>query len=48
MEWTADKFNLTVQPVIWTLTVYLLTLCLSSFYKELERRVRQRHAKAAT
>ena len=45
MEWTADKFNLPVQPVIWTLTVYLLTLCLSSFYKELERRVRQRHAK---
>ena len=43
MEWTADKLNLTVQPVVWTLTVYLLTLCLSSFYKALERRVRQRH-----
>ena len=43
MEWTADKFSLTVHPVVWTLTVYLLTLCLSSFYKALERRVRQRH-----
>ena len=43
MEWTADKLNLTVQPVVWILTVYLLTLCLSSFYKALERRVRQRH-----
>ena len=43
MQWTADKLNLTVQPVVWTLTVYLLTLCLSSFYKALERRVRQRH-----
>ena len=45
MEWTADKFSLTVQPVVWTLTVYLLTLCLSSFYKALERQVLQRHAK---
>ena len=45
MEWTADKFSLTVHPVVWTLTVYLLTLCLSSFYKALERRVRQRLAK---
>ena len=43
MEWTADKFSFTVHPVVWTLTVYLLTLCLSSFYKALERRVRQRH-----
>ena len=43
MEWAADKFSLTVHPVVWTLTVYLLTLCLSSFYKALERRVRQRH-----
>lgn len=41
MEWTADKFSLTVQPVVWTLTVFLLTLCLSWFYKALERRVRQ-------
>ena len=41
MEWTADKFSFTVHPVVWTLTVYLLTLCLSSFYKALERRVRQ-------
>lgn len=41
MEWAADKFSLTVHPVVWTLTVYLLTLCLSSFYKALERRVRQ-------
>lgn len=48
MEWFADKFNLTVHPVVWTLTVLLLTLCLSSFYKALECRVRQRHAKAAT
>lgn len=47
MEWTADKFSLTVHPVVWTLTVYLLTLCLSSFYKALEHRVRKRHAKAA-
>ena len=47
MEWTADKFSLTVQPVVWTLTVFLLTLCLSWFYKALERRVRQRHAKVA-
>lgn len=47
MEWFADKFNLTVHPVVWTLTVLLLTLCLSSFYKALECRVRQRHAKAA-
>ena len=47
MEWAADKFSLTVQPVVWTLTVYLLTLCLSELYKVLERRVRQRHAKAA-
>lgn len=45
MEWTADKFSLTVHPVVWTLTVYLLTLCLSSFYKALEHRVRQRLAK---
>ena len=45
MEWTANKLNLTVQPVVWTLTVYLLTLCLSSFYKALEHRVRQRLAK---
>ncbi len=22
MEWTADKFSLTVQPVVWTLTVF--------------------------
>ncbi len=48
MEWTADKFSLTVHPVVWTLTVYLLTLCLSSFYKVLEHRVRQRHTKATT
>lgn len=48
MERVADKLNLPVQPVVWTLTVLLLTLCLSSFYKALERRVRQRHAKAAT
>lgn len=48
MEWTADKFSLTVQPVVWTLTVFLLTLCLSWLYKALERRVRQRHTKAAT
>ena len=48
MEWFADKFNLTVHPVVWALTVLLLTLCLSSFYKALECRVRQRHAKAAT
>ena len=48
MEWFANKFNLTVHPVVWTLTVLLLTLCLSSFYKALEYRVRQRHAKAAT
>lgn len=41
MEWAADKLNLTVQPV----TVYLLTLCLSSFYKALEHRVRQHLAK---
>lgn len=47
MEWTADKFSLTVQPVVWTLTVFLLTLCLSWFYKALERRVRQRRIKAA-
>ena len=47
MEWTADKFSLTVQPVVWTLTVFLLTLCLSWFYKALERRVRQRRTKAA-
>lgn len=46
MEWTADKFSLTVQPVVWTLTVFLLTLCLSWFYKALERRVRQRRTKA--
>lgn len=45
MEWTADKFRLTVHPVVWTLTVYLFTLCLSSFYKALERRMRQRLAK---
>jgi len=45
MEWTADKFSFTVHPVVWTLTVYLLTLCLSSFYKALEHRVRQRLAK---
>ena len=45
MEWTADKFSLTVHPVVWTLTVYLLTLYLSSFYKALEHRVRQRLAK---
>lgn len=45
MEWAADKFSLTVHPVVWTLTVYLLTLCLSSFYKALEHRVRQRLAK---
>ena len=48
MERVADKLNLPVQPVVWTLTVLLLTLCLSSFYKALERRVRQRHAKATT
>ena len=48
MEWFADKFNLPVHPVVWTLTVLLLTLCLSSFYKALERRVRQRHTKTAT
>ncbi len=47
MEWFADKFNLTVHPVVWTLTVLLLTLCLSSFYRALERRVGRRHAKAA-
>ena len=47
MEWAADKFSLTVQPVVWTLTVFLLTLCLSWFYKALERRVRQRRTKAA-
>ena len=47
MEWTADKFSLTVQPVVWTLTVFLLTLCLSWLYKALERRVRQCHTKAA-
>ena len=47
MEWTADKFRLTVQPVVWTLTVFLLTLCLSWLYKALERRVRQCHTKAA-
>ena len=45
MEWFADKLCLTVQPVVWTLTVYLLTLCLSSLYKALEHRVRQRLAK---
>lgn len=48
MERVTDKLNLTVQPVFWTLTVLLLTFCLSSFYKALERRVRQHHAKAAT
>ena len=48
MERVADKLNLTVQPVVWALTVLLLTLCLSSFYKALERRVRQRHTKTAT
>ena len=48
MERIADKLNLTVQPVVWAMTVLLLTLCLSSFYKALERRVRQRHTKTAT
>ena len=47
MDLAANKFGLTVHPVVWTLTVFLLTLCLSSFYKALERRVGRRHAKAA-
>lgn len=47
MELTANKLGLTAHPVVWTLTVFLLTLCLSSFYKALEHRVRGRHAKAA-
>ena len=47
MELAANKLGLTAHPVVWTLTVFLLTLCLSSFYKALERRVRGRHDKAA-
>ncbi len=47
MELAANKLGLTAHPVVWTLTVFLLTLCLSSFYKALEHRVRKRHAKAA-
>ena len=47
MDFAADKFGLTVHPVVWTLTVFLLTLCLSSFYRALERRVGRRHTKAA-
>ena len=47
MDLAANKFGLTVHPVVWTLTVFLLTLCLSSFYKALERLVRKRHTKAA-
>ena len=47
MELAANKLGLTAHPVVWTLTVFLLTLCLSSFYKALERRVRKRHGKAA-
>ena len=47
MELAANKLGLTAHPVVWTLTVFLLTLCLSSFYKALEHRVRKRHGKAA-
>ena len=31
MELAANKLGLTAHPVVWTLTVFLLTLCLSSF-----------------
>ena len=31
MDLAANKFGLTVHPVVWTLTIFLLTLCLSSF-----------------
>ena len=47
MELAANKLGLTAHPVVWTLTVFLLTLCLSSFYKALEHRVRKRHIKTA-
>lgn len=47
MELAANKLGLTAHPVVWTLTVFLLTLCLSSFYKALEQRMRRRHGKAA-
>ena len=47
MDLAANKFGLTVHPVVWTLTVFLLTLCLSSFCRALERRVGRRHAKSA-
>ena len=47
MDLAANKLGVTVHPVVWTLTVFLLTLCLSSFYKALEQRMRRRHGKAA-
>ena len=47
MDLAANKFGLTVPPVVWTLTIFLLTLCLSSFYRALERRVGRHHTKAA-
>ena len=47
MDLAANKFGLTVHPVVWTLTIFLLTLCLSSFCRALERRVGRRHAKSA-
>ena len=46
MDLAANKFGLTVHPVVWTLTIFLLTLCLSSFCRALERRVGRRHAKS--
>ena len=47
MDLAANKFGLTVPPMVWTLTVFLLTLCLRSFCRALERRVGRRHAKSA-
>ena len=47
MDLATNKLVVTVHPVVWTLTVFLLTLCLSSFYKVLEQRMRRRHGKAA-